>query len=148
MAEPAKSTAHAVWEGTLVQGQGRFSMDSGVLKDQAVTWAGRTERTPGTTSPEELIAAAHAACYAMAFSNTLATRGTPATRLDVTATCTFAPRPEGGWKIASMDLHVRGVVPGLDAAAFTEAAQAGEQGCPVSGALRNNVQINLNAELA
>src|SRR5262249_49969574 len=127
---------------------GRFSMDSGALKDQPVTWAGRTVRTPGTTSPEELIAAAHAACYAMAFSNVLATRGTPATRLDVTAVCTFAPKPEGGWKIASMDLRVRGAVPGLDDAGFKEAAEAGEQGCPVSGALRNNVQINLDAALA
>src|SRR5579872_2971670 len=111
MAQPAKSTAHAVWEGSLVQGSGRFSMDSGVLKDQPVTWAGRTERTPGTTSPEELIAAAHAACYAMAFSHTLATKGTPSTRLEVVATCTFAPKQEGGFEIASMDLHVRGTVP-------------------------------------
>src|SRR5262249_25034487 len=126
---------------------GRFSMESGVLKDQPVTWAGRTERTPGSTSPEELIAAAHAACYAMAFSNGLANRGTPATRLEVTAVCTFAPKQGGGREIAAMDLHVRGQVPGIDQAAFQEAAKAGEQGCPVSNALRNNVKINLTAEL-
>jgi osmotically inducible protein OsmC len=148
MAGPAKSTAHAVWEGNLVQGSGRFSLDSGVLKDQPVTWAARTERTPGTTSPEELIAAAHAACYAMAFSHSLATKGTPSSRLEVTAICTFAPKQGGGWEIAAMDLRVRGTVPGLDQAAFAQAAKEGEQGCPVSNALRGSVKISLTAELA
>jgi osmotically inducible protein OsmC len=146
MADAAISTANAVWNGDLVHGKGSFTLGSGAAGPLPVTWAARTKRMPGTTSPEELIAAAHAACFAMAFSNTLASKGTPATQLDVTAACTFAP-VDGGFKIASLDLNVRGQVPGLDQAGFQAAAKEGEQGCPVSNALRNNVQINLTAEL-
>ncbi len=146
MAGEAHSKASAAWEGDLIHGKGTFSMDSGILKNQPITWAGRTERTPGSTSPEELIAAAHAGCYAMAFSHTLATKGTPASHLDVSATATFAP-VQGGSKIASIDLRVRGKVPGLDQAGFEEAARRAEQGCPVSNALRGNVAIRLEATL-
>jgi len=92
------------------------------------------------------MAAAHAACYAMAFSHTLAQAGTPAERLSVSATCTFE-QVEGGFKISTMDLDVRGKVPGLDEAGFEKVAQQAEQGCPVSNALRNNVQIRVNAHL-
>jgi len=122
------------------------SVGSGALGALPVTWASRTERSDGKTSPEELMAAAHAACYAMAFSHTLAQAGTPAERLAVSATCTFE-QVEGGFKISTMDLNVRGKVPGLDEAGFEQVARQAEQGCPVSNALRNNVQIRVNAHL-
>ena len=139
--------AEVVWEGNLIQGSGKVvSVGSGALRELPITWASRTERSDGKTSPEELIAAAHAACYAMAFSHTLAQAGTPAERLSVNAVCTFE-QVEAGFKITTMDLDVRGKVPGLDEAGFEKAAQQAEQGCPVSNALRNNVQIRVKAHL-
>ena len=143
----AERRADVVWEGDLLHGSGtKVSVGSGALGALPVTWASRTERSDGKTSPEELMAAAHAACYAMAFSHTLAQAGTPAERLSVSATCTFE-QVEGGFKISTMDLDVRGKVPGLDEAGFEKVAQQAEQGCPVSNALRNNVQIRVNAHL-
>jgi len=143
----AERRADVVWEGDLLHGSGTIvSVGSGALGALPVTWASRTERSDGKTSPEELMAAAHAACYAMAFSHTLAQAGTPAERLSVSATCTFE-QVEGGFKISTMDLAVRGKVPGLDEAGFEKVAQQAEQGCPVSNALRNNVQIRVNAHL-
>lgn len=143
----AERRAEVVWEGNLIQGSGKVvSVGSGALRELPITWASRTERSDGKTSPEELIAAAHAACYAMAFSHTLAQAGTPAERLMVSAVCTFE-QVETGFKITTMDLDVRGKVPGLDEAGFEKAAQQAEQGCPVSNALRNNVQIHVNAHL-
>ena len=143
----AERRADVVWEGDLLHGRGTIvSVGSGALGALPVTWASRTERSDGKTSPEELMAAAHAACYAMAFSHTLAQAGTPAERLSVSATCTFE-QVESGFKISTMDLDVRGKVPGLDEAGFEKAAQQAEQGCPVSNALRNNVQIRVNAHL-
>ncbi len=143
----AERRADVVWEGDLLHGSGTIvSVGSGALVALPVTWASRTERSDGKTSPEELMAAAHAACYAMAFSHTLAQAGTPAERLSVSATCTFE-QVEGGFKISTMDLAVRGKVPGLDEAGFEKVAQQAEQGCPVSNALRNNVQIRVNAHL-
>lgn len=143
----AERQAEVVWEGSLIQGKGTIvRVGSGAIGQLPITWASRTERSDGKTSPEELIAAAHAACYAMALSHTLAQAGTPAQQLDVTATCAFE-QVGGGFKITTMDLNVRGKVPGLDAAAFEQVAQQAEQGCPVSNALRNNVQIRLNAQL-
>jgi lipoyl-dependent peroxiredoxin len=143
----AERRADVVWEGDLLHGRGTIvSVGSGALGALPVTWASRTERSDGKTSPEELMAAAHAACYAMAFSHTLAQAGTPAERLSVSATCTFE-QVEGGFKISTMDLDVRGKVPGLDEAGFEKVAQQAEQGCPVSNALRNNVQIRVNAHL-
>ncbi len=143
----AQRRARAVWEGTLLEGTGRVSAESsGQFADAPVSWRSRTEEPGGLTSPEELLAASHAACYAMALSATLARQGTPAERLEVTATCAFEQVGEV-WKVTTMDLAVRGRVPGLDAAAFEEAARAGEQGCPISGALRGNVAIRLSAEL-
>jgi len=99
------------------------------------------------TSPEELLAAAHAACYAMAFSNVLNKGGTPARSLDVTANVTFAPKETGGWHVQSSELSVQGDVPGMDQAAFEQAAQEGEQGCPISNSLRGNVEISVEATL-
>ena len=143
----AERRAEAAWEGNLIQGSGKIvSVGSGALGELPITWAARTERSDGKTSPEELIAAAHAACYAMAFSHTLAQAGTPAERLLVNAVCTFE-QVGAGFKITTMDLDVRGKVPGLDEAGFEKAAQQAEQGCPVSNALRNNVQIRLKAHL-
>ena len=143
----AERRADVVWEGDLLHGSGTIvSVGSGALGAMPVTWASRTERSDGKTSPEELMAAAHAACYAMAFSHTLAQAGTPAERLSVSATCTFE-QVEGGFKISTMDLDARGKVPGLDEAGFEKVAQQAEQGCPVSNALRNNVQIRVNAHL-
>ena len=99
------------------------------------------------TSPEELLAASHAACFAMAFSNVLAKAETPATSLEVEATATFAPMEGGGWHVQSMQLHVQGDVPGIDQARFEEAAREGEAGCPISNALRGNVDIAVTATL-
>jgi osmotically inducible protein OsmC len=143
----AERRAEVEWQGSLIQGSGRLvSVGSGAIGNLPITWASRTERSDGKTSPEELMAAAHAACYAMAFSHALAQAGNPAERLTVDATCTFE-QVEGGFKISTMALDVHGKVPGLDQAGFEKFAQQAEQGCPVSNALRNNVAISVNAHL-
>lgn len=139
-------TATVLWKGDL-KGNGTVNVGSGAFREFPVTFSARTENPNGHTSPEELIAAAQAICYAMAFSNTLATAGNPPESLTVTATCALDRRPEGGLKITTMDLNVRGRVPGLDQAKFQELAKKGEQGCPVANALRGNVEIRLKAEL-
>jgi osmotically inducible protein OsmC len=141
----AESTANAVWEGDLAHGGGRVAPGSGAFPEQEVTWASRTSRSAGKTSPEELIAAAHAACYAMAFSHTLAEAGHAPERVEVSATATFDV--EGGPRISTMALVVRGRVPGIEDAAFQEAANGAKDGCPVSGALKGNVEITLDATL-
>lgn len=144
----AERKATATWRGSVTEGAGSFSMmSSGTLTDAPVTWAARTEAPDGKTSPEELIAAAHAACYCMALSAFLGRTATAPEQLDVECTVTFAPKPEGGWKVSSSALRVTGRVPGMDQAAFEEAARAGEQGCPVSNALRGNVDISIEATL-
>ncbi|HLH62115.1 MAG TPA: OsmC family peroxiredoxin [Ktedonobacteraceae bacterium] len=143
----AERHARVEWQGSLVKGSGKIvEVGSGAIGQLPITWASRTERSDGKTSPEELMAAAHAACYAMAFSHALAQAGTPAESLNVDATCTFE-QVDGGFKITTMNLNVTGKVPGMDEASFEKAAQQAEQGCPVSNALRNNVQIRLNAHL-
>jgi osmotically inducible protein OsmC len=139
----ADSRAHAVWEGDLEGGSGSVSVASGAFPEQAVTWAARTNRPDPKTSPEELIAAAHAACYAMALSNTLAGAGRTPERLTVDAVCHFTP----GTGITRSDLSVSGRVAGLDQAGFERLAREGEQGCPVSNALRGNVEIGLAVTL-
>jgi lipoyl-dependent peroxiredoxin len=143
----AESRASAVWEGDLGEGHGRVSAATGVFTDLDVTWAARTSRPDPKTSPEELIAAAHAACFAMAFSNVLAEAGHAPEQLAVTAVCHFTPMEGGGFSVSRMDLDVHGRVAGLDQAAFAELAEAGERGCPVSNALRGNVDIRLTATL-
>jgi len=143
----AERRAEVEWQGSLIQGSGRIvGVGSGVISNLPITWAARTERSDGKTSPEELLAAAHSSCFAMALSHGLAQAGTPAERLNVNATCTFE-QVEGGWKVSTMVLDVRGRVPGLDQAGFEKAAQQAGQGCPISGALRNNVAISVNAHL-
>ena len=143
----AESHASAVWEGNLVEGSGHVSAASGLFTDATVTWAARTSRPDPKTSPEELIAAAHAACYAMAFSHTLAEAGSPAERLAVDAVCHFTPIESGGFALSRMDLDVHGSVPGIDQDAFERLAREGEHGCPVSNALRGNVEIAISATL-
>lgn len=140
----AERRAEVVWEGDLARGEGRFTVGSGALGEQAVTWASRTERSDGKTSPEELITAAHASCYAMALSNVLAQMGNEPEELNISAVCTFDVDQV---KVTKMVLDVRGRVPGLDAEGFQSAAEQGEQGCPISNALRGNVDIQLNASL-
>ena len=139
----ADSRASAAWEGDLIHGQGTVRVASGAFPEQAVTWAARTNRPDPKTSPEELIAAAHAACYAMAFSNTLAEAGHAPERLSVDAVTHFEP----GTGITRSDLTVRGRVAGIDQAEFARLAREGEQGCPVSNALRGNVEIGLDVTL-
>jgi osmotically inducible protein OsmC len=141
-------SAAVVWDGNLLQGSGSFTVGSGVMTDMAVSWPSRVEEPGGKTSPEELIAAAHASCYAMALSHTLTEGGHPPERLNVSAVITFAPLREGGFKVAKSALSVHGKVPSLDQAAFSDFAQKGEAGCPVSNALRGNVEITVEATLA
>ena len=136
--------AHVVWQGNLAQGSGSVSEGSGVLKDTPVTFASRVERPDGKTSPEELIAAAHATCYAMALSHTLAEQGNAPDHLTVDAVCTL---DDEQLKITTVVLNVQGRVSGLDADGFEDAARQAEEICPVSNALRNNVDIRLNTSL-
>ena len=140
----AERTAKVLWTGNLLDGNGKAKMvSSGAFGDFPVTWASRAEDPQGRTSPEELMAAAHATCYAMAFSHHLAESGSPPDQLEVTATYTFV----SGTGITKADLVVRGSVPGLDEAAFGREAREGEQKCPVSNAVRNNVEITLTPAL-
>jgi lipoyl-dependent peroxiredoxin len=140
----AERRAEVVWEGDLSRGNGKFTVGSGAMGEQPVTWASRTERSDGKTSPEELIAAAHGSCFAMALSGALAEGGTPPERLEITAVCTF---DVDNIKVSSVDLDIRGYVPDLDAEGFQNAVEQAEQGCPVSNALRGNVEIRVNASL-
>jgi lipoyl-dependent peroxiredoxin len=143
----AQRRAEVVWKGDLMTGSGTIvSSGSGVLSNLDVNWRSRTEDSGGNTSPEELIAAAHAACFSMALSHGLAQAGNPADQLDVSAECTF-DQVEGGWKITRMELDVTGTVPGMDEAAFEQAAEEAKDGCPVSGALAGNVEMTVNARL-
>ncbi len=138
-------TMSTTWRGSLMDGAGTIhEAGSGAFGSLDVTWASRAETPNGKTSPEELIAAAHSACFAMALSHALAQAGTPADRLDTSATVTFVPG-EGITKIA---LSVRGSVPGVGAAAFVAAAEGAKAGCPVSKALAAVPEITLDAALA
>ena len=139
----AERTAHVEWQGNLTEGSGKITeTGSGVFGVLPVTWAARTESSDGKTSPEELLAMAHAACFAMAFSNTLNKAGHPPEQLNVTATATFEPPP-----ITTMKIDVTGRVPGLDQATFEQIAGQAQEGCPVSNALRNNVDMQVTATL-
>ena len=141
----AERRSHVVWRGNLQKGSGTLDLsDSGALTGAQVSFPSRTESPGGHTSPEELIAGAHAGCYAMALSNTLAEAGNEPEELDVTAVATL---DMGSLKITTVDLTINGRVPGLDADGFQSAAEQAEQICPVSNALRNNVDIRLNATL-
>jgi lipoyl-dependent peroxiredoxin len=138
------SNAEAVWEGVLRTGKGHFKAGSGAFEGD-YSFATRFENARGT-NPEELIAAAHAACLSMALSAELEKNRTPATRIRTKAACTVE-KVGDGFKITRMRLEVRGKVPGVDQAGFAKAAEAAKNGCPVSTALRGNVQFDLDAKL-
>ena len=138
--------AHATWEGDLRSGTGRFEVGSGAFSGQEVTFASRFEQPGGKTSPEELIAAAHATCVSMALANGLAQAGHAPTRLETDAVCTL-DQTDAGFRITKMQLTVRGTVDGIGEDEFQAAAQEAKEGCPVSNAL-DAVEISLDASLA
>lgn len=138
------STASAAWEGGLKSGRGHFAAGSGAFQGD-YSFPTRFEGAKGT-NPEELIAAAHAACLSMALSAGLERAGTPAQHISTKASCTIE-KVGDGFKITVMRLEVRGQVPGLDQEAFAKAAEGAKQGCPVSGALQGNVRFELDAKL-
>ena len=138
-------TMSTTWKGTLMEGSGTIhEAGSGAFGPLEVSWPSRAEEPNGKTSPEELIAAAHSACFSMALSAGLARAGTPAETLETSATVTFVP----GTGITKVALSVRGTVPGVDEAAFVEAAEAAKVGCPVSKALAAVPELTLDAALA
>jgi osmotically inducible protein OsmC len=139
----SESSATTVWEGSLEQGRGETTTASHILDSVEVSWPRRVERTDDTTSPEELLAAAHAACYCMGLAHELDGAGHVAGRLEATAVVSFVP----GEGVKSSRLAVRGRVPGIDEAGFQQAAEAAAEGCPISGALKGNVEISVEATL-
>lgn len=143
----ATRTATVTWTGALADGSGTVTAGSSRLfEDLPVSWASRTEAVDGRTSPEELLAAAHASCFAMALSGALAKAGTPPDHLHVGATVTF-DKVGDAWTVTRSQLDVVGIVPGLDEAAFDAAASATRDTCPVSRALRGNVELSVQATL-
>ena len=137
--------AEVTWNGGLTDGGGMIeSVGSGAFGPLDVTWASRAEEPAGRTSPEELIAAAHASCFSMALAGALAKAGHPPTALSTSARVTFVP----GTGITESVLDVEGTVPGMDEAAFREAAEGAKDGCPVSQALKGNVELLVTARLA
>jgi osmotically inducible protein OsmC len=142
----AESSATTSWDGTLAHGSGQTSLASGAAGPLEVSWARRADRSGDKTSPEELIAAAHTSCFAMAFSAALGEAGATPEHLDVSATVSF-DMVDGAPTITSIALKVRGSASGIDAAGFAEVAAGAKEGCPVSRALRGNVEITLDAAL-
>ena len=143
----ADRRAETTWEGALTDGSGTLQLASSAAASLPVTWASRVERPDGRTSPEELLAAAHASCYSMALAATLGRAGSPPERLHVTAVVSLNPKPGGGFEVTGSSLEVTGTVPGLDAAAFQGLADTAEKGCPISNAIRGNVTITVQATL-
>ena len=139
--------AHATWEGDLRGGSGKFDVGSGAISGQEVTFASRFEEPGGKTSPEELIAAAHATCFSIALAGELARAGHPPTRLETDGLVTL-DQVDGAFRITSVKLSVRGEVDGLDEEAFRAAAEEAKEGCPVSNALADSIEITLDASLA
>jgi osmotically inducible protein OsmC len=142
-----ESRATATWEGDLINGHGTTSATSGTFKDANLSWKARTEGAAAHTTPEELLAASHASCFSMAFSHALAQAGTTATKLETTCVVTFGPKSGGGFEVKSSKLTVRGKVAGLDAARFRELAEGAKSGCPISGIMKNNVEMSVDAQL-
>jgi osmotically inducible protein OsmC len=143
----AEHTAHASWQGDLMGGSGSFSLGSGAATDVGLTWKARAEDASAGTSPEELIAGALAACFSMALSHGLAQAGNAPTSIETDARATF-DRTDDGFRVTAIALSVKGDVPGIDEAAFREAAEGAKVNCPVSKALEGNVDITLDASLA
>lgn len=140
-------TANAEWQGDLTGGSGTVSTESGVVRDATIKWSSRAEAADENTSPEELIAAAHASCVSMALAHGLAEAGTPARRLESQATATF-DQVGDGFRMTTMRLQIRGQVDGLDEDGFREAAEQAKDNCPVSQALSENVEVTVDASLA
>ena len=139
--------AETTWSGPLATGTGTVSaVSSGTFADLPVSWAARTESPDGKTSPEELLAGAHAACFAMAFAGALGRAGTPPERLDVSADVSF-DKVEAGWRVVSSALTVRARVPGISEADFQAVAAATRDTCPISVALAGNVALSVEATL-
>lgn len=143
----AERHATVTWHGSLREGHGTIDTGSGALHGAQVTWASRMEAPNGKTSPEELLAAAEAECYAMVLTNMLTERGNQPQDLQVTATARVEPHGQG-LRITSIQLEVQGQVSGIDQATFQRIAQEAESNCPVSNALRGNVNITVQANLA
>lgn len=141
-----QSRATAEWEGDLMSGTGKTSAASGTFKGANLSWKARTEGAAASTTPEELLAAAHASCFSMALSHGLAQGGHPAKRLETSCVVEFGPKKGGGFEIRGSALEVKGWVPGLDAAGFTAAAEKAKDGCPVSSALK--IPMSVKATLA
>jgi lipoyl-dependent peroxiredoxin len=140
-------TANATWEGDLMSGSGEVSTGSAAVRNARVKWSSRAEQADENTSPEELIAAAHATCVLMALANGLAQAGTPPKRLESDATTTFEETGEG-FRFTTMRLSIRGEVDGLDEEGFRRAAEEARENCPVSQALKGNVDVTVDAALA
>lgn len=138
--------AHATWSGELATGHGTVGVASGVFDGLATTWRARTEAAEDKTSPEELLAAAHASCFAMASSNNLAKAGFPVEHSEVTVRITGDKR-ETGWTVISSEIRLRARVPNVDEATFHTAVNGARDGCPISRAIKGNVEITLDAAL-
>ena len=137
-------TANATWSGDLPTGSGTVGVASGVFDGLATSWRARTEAAEGKTSPEELLAAAHASCFSMALSHVLNQAGTPPDQLSVSVDVTFVP----GEGITTSEIDVTGAVPGVSQEAFAKAAEDAKDNCPVSSELQGNVDLKVNARLA
>ncbi len=138
--------AGVLWTGDLRNGNGIISTESRALFEQPFTYRMRFEDEPGT-NPEELIAAAHASCFSMSVASTLAKHGFNPVRTDTTATCVFAPKDGGGFRISNMQLHVRAEVPEIDVETFEDLIEDADRNCPVSNLLRNGLEIQIDATL-
>jgi osmotically inducible protein OsmC len=140
-----QSKATTVWEGDLMSGTGRTTAASGTFRDAGLSWKARTEGDAARTTPEELLAAAHASCFSMALSHGLAQGGHPPSRIETTCVVEFGPKKGGGFEVRSSTLDVKGKVPGIDQAAFEKAAEDAKNGCPISSALK--IQMSVKAAL-
>jgi osmotically inducible protein OsmC len=139
--------ATATWSGDLLSGKGTVTAaTTGIFRDQPTTWASRIGEPAGVTSPEELLATAHASCFSMACSNELAKAGTPPTALSVQVDIS-ADKLDAGWTVTSAAITVHGTVPGATQASFREAADKAKDGCPISRALKGNVAMSVEATL-
>jgi osmotically inducible protein OsmC len=140
--------ADVVWNGSLIEGSGMITdVSSGVISRLPISWASRTSAHDGRTSPEELLAAAHASCFSMALSSRLAKNGTPASRLDVRAEVTFE-QGKAGWGVKATHLVARATAPGLDAETLSRLAEDAKDNCPISQAVKGNVELRVEASLA
>jgi osmotically inducible protein OsmC len=136
-----QSRATAEWQGDLMSGTGKTSGASGTFRDAGLSWKARTDGAANATTPEELLAAAHASCFSMALSHGLAQGGHAPKRIETSCVVEFGPKSGGGFEVRSSALEVKGWVPGIDQAAFEKAAEDAKNGCPVSGALKIKMSV-------